>query len=311
MDWLIVVIGFILGTVLGSLAKALADRSGENRSFMGRSYCESCQHQLHWYDLFPVFSYLSLKGKCRYCHKSIPFTNFLTELGLGILLATLFKLSLSPAFINTLITSGIDWQSGILLADFIFKIFVVTVLVIIFLTDWQTGLIPDRITYPSTIIVAVYFLLSVGLKIWLIYQSLVKDGPFFSKYLLPPYSNYLYDIVQRLLLPLFWNAVAGLSIASIFVLLIIVTRGRGMGWGDVKYVFFLGLVLGFPNVALAVFLAFFGGSIASLLLIGLRRKNFGQTIPFGPFLSLGALATLFWGAQILDWYYHNFTFSIF
>jgi len=64
-------LGFILGLVLGSFIKALADRSLSSKSFWGRSYCQYCKHKLAWYDLFPVISYLTLKGKCRYCHKKV------------------------------------------------------------------------------------------------------------------------------------------------------------------------------------------------------------------------------------------------
>src|SRR5256885_2258995 len=86
-------LGFVLGTVLGSLAKALADRSLLNKSFLGRSYCPRCKSQLKWYDLFPIFSYLSLRGKCRYCHKKIPIDYLLVEVITGLIVGFLFYLS--------------------------------------------------------------------------------------------------------------------------------------------------------------------------------------------------------------------------
>lgn len=86
--------------------------------------------------------------------------------------------------------------------------------------------------------------------------------------------------------------------------LIFVTRGKGMGGGDVKLGALMGLVLGFPQSILAVILAFLSGAIISLILIFGGKKHFGQTIPFGPFLVLGSLITLFWGMQIIDWYLH-------
>ena len=89
---------------------------------------------------------------------------------------------------------------------------------------------------------------------------------------------------------------------NFFIFLILITSGKGMGWGDVKYVLFIGLVLGFPNGIVSIFLSFLIGAVFSLVLIGLGRKSFGQTIPFGPFLSLGAFITLFWGPQLINWY---------
>jgi leader peptidase (prepilin peptidase)/N-methyltransferase len=75
-----------------------------------------------------------------------------------------------------------------------------------------------------------------------------------------------------------------------------------MGWGDVKYVFFLGLALGYPNLLVGLFLAFLLGAITALILVAFKRKEFGQTIPFGPFLSLGAFIALLWGSKLLDFY---------
>lgn len=86
--------------------------------------------------------------------------------------------------------------------------------------------------------------------------------------------------------------------------LIAVTKGKGMGGGDVKLGVLMGLGLGFPQSILAVILAFLSGAIVSLILISGGKKHFGQTIPFGPFLVLGSLITLFWGNRILDWYLH-------
>ena len=75
-----------------------------------------------------------------------------------------------------------------------------------------------------------------------------------------------------------------------------------MGTGDITLAFLMGLVLGFSQTILAVFLAFFFGALVSVFLIILGKKHFGQTIPFAPFLVLGFLIGLFWGTQILRWY---------
>jgi leader peptidase (prepilin peptidase)/N-methyltransferase len=78
---------------------------------------------------------------------------------------------------------------------------------------------------------------------------------------------------------------------------------QGMGLGDVKLVAAMGAFLGFPSIFLAVFLGSFGGAFLGILLILVGRKRFRQQIPFGPYLALGAILTLFWGTQILDWYW--------
>ena len=80
------------------------------------------------------------------------------------------------------------------------------------------------------------------------------------------------------------------------------TKGKGMGGGDVKYALFLGFALGASKLAVALFLAFLTGAFLSLILISVGKKRFGQTIPFGPFLSVGGFAALLFGNEILNWY---------
>ncbi len=84
--------------------------------------------------------------------------------------------------------------------------------------------------------------------------------------------------------------------------LITIIYPRGMGFGDVKFVAALGAYLGFPNIMLAVFCASLAGSVVGLSMLLLQRRKIKQPIPFGPFLSLGALAALFWGEQIIHFY---------
>ncbi len=85
------------------------------------------------------------------------------------------------------------------------------------------------------------------------------------------------------------------------------TKGRGMGFGDVKLVFVLGLIVGWPETVVAVFLSFFIGAIIGLVLIGLGRKKMKEAVPFGPFLVLGGLLAALWGSQMIDWYFSLFT----
>src|SRR5690348_8347005 len=140
-------LGFLLGICLGSFVKALADRSINKTSFKGRSYCPKCKKTLKWYDLFPIFSYLSTGGKCRYCHKKIGISYPLVELALGILVVFIFTKFIPSNYLTLTQTN----QSLIIL-DILFKVFVVCVLSALFITDYVTGYIYDRITYPAIII---------------------------------------------------------------------------------------------------------------------------------------------------------------
>lgn len=95
------------------------------------------------------------------------------------------------------------------------------------------------------------------------------------------------------------NIFVALACSGFFLALHLITKGRGMGLGDVKFAFLIGLVLGFPRVVVCFYLAFLTGAIIGIILIIARLAKFGQQIAFGPFLSLAFLVTFFAGEKIL------------
>lgn len=289
------VAGFILGICLGSLTKAIADRSLTNRTFWGRSYCEKCKKQLAWYDLFPVFSYLFLRGKCRYCKTKLSVEYPLVELLMGFLIAGVFGKFIPPNIFEL----GV-YDQIIVALSVVFYCVVLIVLAAVFITDFKTGYIPDRITYPSIWFVLIYLLGLSIFKVCLLYAAL--SGSSLGKYLLPPYSNYFYTHALEISKPLFYGALMGLVLGLFFYFLIVITKGKGMGGGDLKLGVFLGLVFGFPYSLVVLMLSFLLGSLFGVGLILIGKKKFGQTIPFGPFLSLAGIVSIFWGGQILAWY---------
>lgn len=110
-------------------------------------------------------------------------------------------------------------------------------------------------------------------------------------------------IAMRLMSPmspmsLMAQVAAAAGAAGFFWLLVMITRGKGMGMGDVTLAFFLGLWLGWPAIAVAIYLAFILGATVGVGLILLGKKRFGQTIPFGPFMIIGSLLALQWGKQL-------------
>lgn len=242
-------LGFLVGVILGSFVKAASERLLENRSILGRSYCKECQKTLAWYDLFPVLSYLQLKGRCRYCHKPIPQSDLYVEILMGTAVGVWSMVY------------GVWWD----LPYTIFTLFIFTILALVFFVDLKSGLILDKITYPAIVVSLLYRLI----------------------------------FTPTLLIPAVF---VSLALVVAFIFLILITHGKGMGWGDIKYVLFLGLSLGFPKAVVGVFLAFLIGAIISLFLISCGKRRFGQTIPFGPFLSLGAYFGLTWGENFLNWY---------
>lgn len=97
---------------------------------------------------------------------------------------------------------------------------------------------------------------------------------------------------------LLWGYLAFLFFLAIYL----VSRGRGMGFGDVKLAFVLGTFLGFPGTVVWVFLSFLLGAVVGVFLLLLKRAKLGHEIPFGPFLILGFGGAYFWQETITSWY---------
>ena len=88
----------------------------------------------------------------------------------------------------------------------------------------------------------------------------------------------------------------------LFLFLPYLLSGGKLGAGDVKLGAFIGILSGYPNVMVAMFIASVIGGIAAafLLVTGIKRR--GDPVPFAPFLVFGAATGFLWGEQLLDWY---------
>lgn len=99
-----------------------------------------------------------------------------------------------------------------------------------------------------------------------------------------------------------WKWILGGLIGFGSLFLISLLSPQAMGMGDVKLTLFIGLILGYPEIILSLFLAFvFGGTIAGTLLL-LDEKDPKDPIAFGPFLALGGIITLLYGDPMLNWW---------
>jgi leader peptidase (prepilin peptidase)/N-methyltransferase len=91
--------------------------------------------------------------------------------------------------------------------------------------------------------------------------------------------------------------VTGLACFAAFYLLWLVTRGKGIGFGDVKFAPLMGVFLGFPGVVSAFYVAFLTGAFAGVILMVGRKKTWKSKIAFGPFLVVGTVAAWVWQPQ--------------
>jgi leader peptidase (prepilin peptidase)/N-methyltransferase len=79
-------------------------------------------------------------------------------------------------------------------------------------------------------------------------------------------------------------------------------KREGMGGGDVKLLAMIGAFLGWKSVILTILLGSLVGSVIGVMVMVMKGKDFKYAIPFGPFLSLGAALSLFYGEKIIQWY---------
>lgn len=231
-----------------------------------RSRCLSCGHVLAWYDLIPLVSWLSLRGKCRYCKKFIGWTEFLLEVGMAALFALSVVLWPMPLASFWQILTLVLWLAALVL------------LAILFVYDLKWLLLPDIVNIPFIVLGAVF----AGIKL-----CLASDVTSALTSLLG--AVFVLSGIY-LLLYLFSKARYG-------------EDKTWVGFGDVKLGLGLSLFLGNWLLAFAaLFAANLIGTILVLpsMLTGKLRGN--SRISFGPLLIAGFLIVWLFSESILNWY---------
>lgn len=267
---------FLMGLIVGSFLNSVIYRLEKNESFLkGRSYCPKCKHTLSWSDLIPLFSFIILKGKCRYCHQKISWQYLIVEISTAAMFLLIFNFQY-PIFNQFSISQFLNLIYYWLIASF---------LIIIFIYDLKYYIIPDKVIYPAIIVIFIYQL----------FRTFELGTRNFS-------GNWELEIRN---LQSFLNPLISAIFASVFFLLIVLlSRGRGMGIGDIKLAFLMGLFLGFPNILVALFFSFLIGAIIGVGLIIAKKKTLKSEVPFGPFLITSTFLALFFGQNLINWYLH-------
>ncbi|ONK22295.1 prepilin peptidase [Bacillus sp. VT-16-64] len=241
---------FIYGLLLGSFFNVVGMRVPAQKSVVKPgSACPKCGRRLSPLELIPVLSYVIQGGKCRHCHSKISLFYPVVELSTALLFVYAY--------------SRFGWTF-----EFLFACTLISLLVIIFMTDINYMLIPDKILLAFT---AIFF-------------------------------------IERLIEPLspWWTSITGAATGFALLLLIAIVSKGGMGGGDIKLFAVIGFALGTKIVLLSFFLASLAGAVfgAFGLLTGTFKR--GDHIPFGPFISIGTLAAYFFHHEIFLWYFSLF-----
>lgn len=289
---LLYILTFISGTFFGSYFNLVSDRVVKNKkTSKGRSKCDHCDKTLKPKNLIPLVSYIIQKGKCNYCKKKIslyhPFSEILTGL----------------VFAGAAYFSGVFFSANVTnIITFVYLAVVASFYVILFLTDIKYKLLPNKIVYPAIIFVFLFLVINTVVFMWLYYNQLKNDP--FGIYLLQAgiFEQQVMEILRNLGLLL----VSSLGIALFFWLLVFITKGRGMGFGDIRLGFLIGLFNGFPFNIIAIFLSFVLGALYSVVLVVLKKRTLKDTIAFGPFMIVSSVIALIWGPIIWSWYINLF-----
>lgn len=257
---LLIVLG-LLGLCFGSFVNALVWRLHERMDFItGRSECTNCHHLLAPQDLIPIISWVSLRGRCRYCSHPISWQYPLVE----IAVATLF------------VVSYLYWPLPLLgwlsIAYFILWLIYIVALATLFIYDIRWMLLPNVIVFPL-----------IGLSLLGVFlRGLMSHAP-------------LLAAAEQI-------ALGAAVLGGFYWVLYTISKGKWVGYGDVKLGLFMGIVLGWQGALFVLFLANIIGFIFVVpgMLIGrLTRKS---KVPFGPFLIIAFLIVGLFGKQLIDWY---------
>ena len=173
MNVLFCVFIFFFGGMIGSFLGVVVERFYRDETIIsGHSHCSHCHHQLVWYDLVPFFSYLYLRGRCRYCHSPIPFFLPLIELVTGAIFLLLFYY-LKPA-------AAFFWP--VIFSSY----FLASCLIIIFFSDLKYHLIYDRIIIFAILSVLILRLINASNLFIYLLSALGADGFFYLLHWLGP-----------------------------------------------------------------------------------------------------------------------------
>jgi leader peptidase (prepilin peptidase)/N-methyltransferase len=173
--------------------------------------------------------------------------------------------------LNAFLYCAVLWRYGVGWHSLVYAVLVSCLIVITFI-DLDFQIIPDRITLT-------------GIPLGLLAGSLLLPDPFMRA-----------DSLG------FSSSVIGFLVGGGFFYLVAVLSRGGMGGGDIKLMAMIGGLMGWKAIILTTFIGSLSGSVIGIFLMVFKGKGRKTKVPFGPFLALGVLVTLFFAQEIIIWY---------
>jgi leader peptidase (prepilin peptidase)/N-methyltransferase len=259
------ILAFIFGSLFGSFLNVCIHRMPLGKSVVWpSSHCPKCEKRIPWHDNIPFLSFLFLGGKCRFCKQRISWRYPLVEL----LTALVFVVLLGRYSLTY---------------DYLYYLVFVCALIIATFVDVKHRIIPDEVSLGG---IVVGFLLAAA-KGANLHLKTYNFLPLFDSLLgilagggIIWLSGWLFDQVYFKILKR--PPIQG--------------ETESMGGGDVKLLAMIGAFLGWKLAILTFFLAPFLGAIVGIVNLIVKKDH---TIPYGPFLALAAMISLFWSDKII------------
>ena len=194
-----------------------------------RSYCEHCGHELRPVDLIPLASWLSTGGKCRYCDAKIGASTFAIELCGGVLFVVSYLLW--PVAHPAVGADFANFLQPLNLVQFVVWLAAVVLLLALLFYDARWRRLPDFFMYPLIVMSLIFAILSID------------------------FANFSPQILLNF-------ALALLPVFGVYLLLFLVSSGKWIGFGDVKFGIVVALLTADWRLALVVLVfANFAGTI--------------------------------------------------
>ncbi len=234
---------FVIGAIMGSFYLCISMRLPINKSILGRSCCDNCGEELKWYELIPILSYIFLLGKCHHCHKKISILYLVIEVLSALL------------FLSGYLYFGLTIKYAIYLV-------LVSLAIIIFITDFKYMIILDSPLIISSILIIILKYFEVGFKntLWSIVFGIAL---FFTMYLIKLFGDLIF-------------------------------KRESLGGGDIKLAFVIGLTLGYSVIGyeLGLICIIFASFLALPYAVASLYLNKKNELPYGPFL-IASLVIMF------------------
>lgn len=233
------ILSFILGTIMGSFYLVLATRLPKGEDIVkSRSRCDNCKYALKWYNLVPILSFIFQRGKCTKCGKKISSEHLFVEIFTGLL------------FLLTSIYFPLGY-------NYFVGLIVVSLMIIIFISDFKYMIILDSPLIVSIILVVILKLIYFDFK------------------------TMLYSVISGLILFLVMLLIEKLGT--------LILKKDSLGGGDIKFAFLMGLILDLKLGIVALVLSTFLALPYALASVKVMKKH---EFPYGPFLA-GSLFIVF------------------